>query len=850
MSNGEGPSNPTFWMAGALLLAVCGFLYFVNLGEEDPASEAEARVLLTAEEMQRLDTWIVPTVAGEERWEKPPLYVWAVKLAAELRDQEITPLAGRLPGAISMTLLILLGFWWAYQHLTRYPRPDGREISPEAFALLSGLLLATSPELFKLARDGVADSTFALLCFAALYCLGQSFESRRSFYAGRPWRQWVLAAYVLAGLATVTKGPFAFLFVLLPYVATCWNYKMRRPDWIHLPGLALGLAIGCWWYALAIALHPEAKEVFLSELLRKRFGPEAEGRRPFYFYLLHAARSYFPWILPAIVMAWRNVRKRDRTPTLETWSWAFLIGLVWLSLVGTKREEYFLPVAPFILLLAGDAFARWEFDGPAGAWLRGLMDVLRWGAIAVGLPLSLLLGTDAGLVLTLAVGVVSLGFIYQRLRSPHPYAWWERTAQSATLLAMAFLAALAVYARDYIPRKALLSRNRGFIAQVKAHLPADAQLFYWGETDSALYSYHLGRLIPIVKNVNDLASRATGETYLLSDEDLKRLQEDPRLAVQLVRLGGDSMRARTALFRVMPDMEPDRAPTLEERYARLPPLRLAVLGDAGRGERSTQRDVADRLYKWHEERPFHEIIMLGEPVTGDSRLQRIDFRKTFERPYKAFFQSGVPFHGVLAERDLDIALVLTRYPPLQMAGERYYARDFYGGLVRLYALESASLADEDPTAGPQWRWLSEALAASSAPWKILALHRPLLSQARENDNSERLRERLLPLLEAHGVSLVLWADEPWYQRVHPPGGRTTFLGVGWSGRVKPTTFEPADALRATATDRPGFVVLEVSPLRLRYLAVDERGSIVDSGQIERAPALRPAEPPPATPPDP
>jgi 4-amino-4-deoxy-L-arabinose transferase-like glycosyltransferase len=132
-------------------------------------------------------------------------------------------MASRLPGAIAMSLLVLLAAWWAYQHFNSYPRADGIDISPEGFALLSGLILATSPQLVNLARSGVNDSIFALFCFAAVYCLGQSFESRRSFFAGRPWRQWVLFAYVLIGLGMLTKGPAAFLFVLIPYMAMCWT---------------------------------------------------------------------------------------------------------------------------------------------------------------------------------------------------------------------------------------------------------------------------------------------------------------------------------------------------------------------------------------------------------------------------------------------------------------------------------------------------------------------------------------------------------------------------------------------------------------------------------------------------
>ncbi|MBI3735368.1 phospholipid carrier-dependent glycosyltransferase [Candidatus Sumerlaeota bacterium] len=272
------------------------------------SSDAEARVILTAKEMQRNHRWVVPTLAGEDRWEKPPLYIWAVR-AASVFSEGITPLTARIPGGVSMLLLVLLGAWWAYNHTSRYPREDDPDLQPEMPALLTGLLIATNPVIFDHARAGIPESMFALLCFAALYCFGESFEMRRSFYAASSWRLWVLYGYLLTGLAMMTNGPLVFLFVLLPYVATCLAYKMRAPDWIHIPGALIASIVGGWWFLTAMAIDPSAAKVFIEEMIGKHIGAGAVSPEPASFYLELSFRSFFPWILPAAVLIYKEPRR-------------------------------------------------------------------------------------------------------------------------------------------------------------------------------------------------------------------------------------------------------------------------------------------------------------------------------------------------------------------------------------------------------------------------------------------------------------------------------------------------------------------------------------------------------------
>jgi 4-amino-4-deoxy-L-arabinose transferase-like glycosyltransferase len=834
MSTLETRLTSSFFTSAALLIIAVGVLYFLHLDEDEVSSEAEARVLVTAREMNEDRTWSIPTVGGQTRWERPPLYVWTVKLASLVfTGGEVTPLASRLPGALAMSLLVLLAAWWAYQHFTAYPRTDGFEISAEGFALLSGLILATNPQLLRLARSGENDSIFALFCFTAIYCLGQSFESRRSFYAGRPWRQWVVAAYVLIGLAMLTKGPAAFLFVLIPYMAMCWTYKLRRPDPIHLLGFAVAIGLGGSWYVAAALTDPMAKQVFLDELLTRRFGSGADAHGPFYFYFELLFKAYSPWILLAGAMVYRSLRLGERTPTLVTWSCALLSGVIWLSIVGSKRDHYFLPVAPFIMLLAGDALMRWDFETNWGKAFRVLIRTLRYVMIAAGIPLAILVGSETGVVLILVVLLICIGFALHRRRTTYVYAVWERTVHGAALLVLVLGIYELVYAIDYVRRSDLRSRTQAFMTQIDLRLPLNAGVYIYDQDDSALISYYLERLPDIVYSVEDLEKSPHLKTYLVTDTRASALSQHERLVPLALRVREGGTRIRTAFLQYVPMAQAPDPLTPEQRYADVPPLRLVVLGDPGAADGTDQRAMSRRINEAVEGDPLNAVLVIGNPFCGDSLLQRIDFYRSFERPYRIQLRDGVPFLGVLSEQDQRVAWLTTRYPLIQMRGQRYYKETFYGGLVDVFALDALTLRAGDEYAAAHWKWIETELAESDALWKVVALYRPLASFSRDSKVVPELSERLLPLLNEHSVDLVLSAGEAVYQRIEDPELRPLFITAGWSGDSQRQGFINDPRLKAAFDREEGFLLIDFSVDRFEFKAINRDGYVVDSGVVDR-----------------
>ncbi len=117
--------------------------------------------------------------------------------------------------------------------------------------------------------------------------------------------------------------------------------------------------------------------------------------------------------------------------------------------------------------------------------------------------------------------------------------------------------------------------------------------------------------------------------------------------------------------------------------------------------------------------------------------------------------------------------------------ERWFSYD--KGPVHIIHLDShfsSMLPDSE-----QYNWLQKDLAQSQAAWKVVIAHSPIFSSGphgRLNEDGQpaetpmaQLQEHILPLLEQHGVSLVLAGHDHLYERSHK--GDMYFITAGGGG---------------------------------------------------------------------
>lgn len=152
--------------------------------------------------------------------------------------------------------------------------------------------------------------------------------------------------------------------------------------------------------------------------------------------------------------------------------------------------------------------------------------------------------------------------------------------------------------------------------------------------------------------------------------------------------------------------------------------------------------------------------------------------------------------------------------------ELWNAQLYYN--VRLGSIEVFVLYSEAFTSGQRY-WLDQALGASTAPWKVVLLHRPLFSSGFYG-NHRSLNQALVPLLERHGVHLVLAGHEHHYERLESNG--VTYVITGGGGAALRGIFwvKPQSLVRHSQHHH---LLLQASANQLSLQAINLKQELID-----------------------
>jgi hypothetical protein len=247
-------------------------------------------------------------------------------------------------------------------------------------------------------------------------------------------------------------------------------------------------------------------------------------------------------------------------------------------------------------------------------------------------------------------------------------------------------------------------------------------------------------------------------------------------------------------------------------------LKFAVIGDNGTGA-SAQYELAATMARAQMAFPYTLVLMVGDNFYGGQRPA--DLKKKFDVPYEPLLSRGVRFQAVIGNHD---ELHTIDYPPLNMAGRRYYT--FAEGPVRFFALDTNSL---DPR---QVTWLTESLAAASEPWKIVYFHHPIYSNGDRHGSDVEMRVILEPLFVRFGVSVAFAGHDHIYERIAPQRGITYFV-CGSGGQLRKGGLARSGTTAAGFDQDRVFLMGEIDGDRLFFEAIARTGAVVDAGVIQR-----------------
>jgi hypothetical protein len=99
--------------------------------------------------------------------------------------------------------------------------------------------------------------------------------------------------------------------------------------------------------------------------------------------------------------------------------------------------------------------------------------------------------------------------------------------------------------------------------------------------------------------------------------------------------------------------------------------------------------------------------------------------------------------------------------------ERNYSFDY--GNVHFVSFDSNPFTNAAINAGTVTAiktWLSNDLAATSKPWKLVYFHHPPYTSTGSHDDNEDVKTNIMPIVEAAGVQMVFNGHQHWYERMN------------------------------------------------------------------------------------
>ena len=288
----------------------------------------EARNFITAREMVQENNWLLTTMNGEARYQKPPLPTWLSAFSGLIFGIN-SVFALRLPAALMVLFLgVFLNFVSLNLKLTKLHN------------FHNGLIVITSFYVFAIINEAPWDIYAHGFMLAGIYYLFQLFEEKIVI-----WKNVLLSAFFI-GLSILSKGPVSLFALFLPFLISYGIvFKLKAIKTKIVPFvvvLVLSIVIGGWWFIYVRLADPAA---FL-EIATKETGNWASYNvKPFYYYWSFFTQSGI-WTIPAFISLLYPylIKKVVHKKAYKFTFWWVIIAVILLSIIPEKKPRYLMPV--------------------------------------------------------------------------------------------------------------------------------------------------------------------------------------------------------------------------------------------------------------------------------------------------------------------------------------------------------------------------------------------------------------------------------------------------------------------------------------------------------------------------
>lgn len=344
-------------IAVSVLILICGYLFFPQLGKLALTDPDETFYAETAKEMVNRGEWITPYLYGKPQFEKPILFYWLVE--ASFKMFGVNEFAARLPSAVLGTIGVIAVFFL------------GSILFSRRAGFLSALILATNVEYIILSRACITDmALFALMLLAALFFFYGYIKEKGYFY--------LLSSAMLA-LATLTKGPvYLILFVAAIFAFLLFTKDLKSLKKMPFWQMALVfLAVSMPWYIAIYKLHGKAfiDGFFGLHNVTRFLVSEHKTGSQIYYNIPIMLGGMFPWSLFLPVGFWhicKKIKEKRNEASIFLMVWFFVI-FGFFTVSSTKLPTYIFPSFLSLAVIIGvllDDFLGEKVSSPVAKTTR------------------------------------------------------------------------------------------------------------------------------------------------------------------------------------------------------------------------------------------------------------------------------------------------------------------------------------------------------------------------------------------------------------------------------------------------------------------------------------------------
>ena len=331
----------------AWVLLGFALVYFMGnwgLAITDPV---ESNYALSAKGMLKAHDWMSPQIYDHYWYDKPIFFYWEVMLGFQLFGMNEFG-AHFFPALVSLLNLVMTYFF-------------AKKVWGQRVALVATVILGSTLEFFVISKAVITDASLFLFMNGVLACFYLAYNSQH--------KSWYYPMYVLAGLATLVKGPIGFLlpgFIIVLFLLSQRNWREVGRMKLFL-GIPLFLVVGGTWYYYMYLVH--GMDFVLNFLGVHNFLRATVSEHPnsdvWYYYLLIFILGCLPWtfFLPKqLKKLWRErhhlgLKQKPAEVFLLIWALA-IIGF--FQCMATKYNTYTYPsLLPIAILFALFLDTRW-----------------------------------------------------------------------------------------------------------------------------------------------------------------------------------------------------------------------------------------------------------------------------------------------------------------------------------------------------------------------------------------------------------------------------------------------------------------------------------------------------------